>query len=149
MNDITKMVFQQSKVGPLDQDDRLGISLLNILWAMDGKRSVSDIAKEDAYDLQELTEKVQGLLAMGLIEASSAANKILDARIMDMIFKQMAHYTGPVAEILVHNCSKSLGHHPSTFPSHLLEEFLQLLSEEIQDEKEAEAFKQSIRDALG
>ena len=148
MKDITQMVFQQSRDGLLKNGSQLDISLLNILWAMDGQRSVADIAKEDAYDLNDLAAKVQGLLDMSLIEAATGANKILDAKTVDTIYKQMAHYAGPVAEILVENCANALGHPPSAFPVHQLEKLLNLLSQDLQDEKEAEAFKQSVLNVL-
>lgn len=149
MDDITKMVFQQSKDGPLKIGSQLDISLLNILWAMDGQRSVADIAQEDAYDLQELAEKVQGLIDMSLIEVISGADKIVDARIMEMIYKQLADYTGPVAEILVANCAKALGYPPTAFPARLLKNLLELLSQELHEEKDATEFKSSILKALG
>jgi predicted transcriptional regulator len=148
VNDITKMVFQQTKDGLAGKGSGLDITLLNIVLAMDGHRSVTEIAEEDSYDLKDLSEKVQTLLTMGVIEAATNANELLSDNVMEVISKQMANYTGPVANILVENCAKSLGHTTSMFPSYLLEKLLELLSAEIEEEKDAQAFRQSIRVAL-
>lgn len=148
MNDITKMVFQPTKDGMADKESGLDISLLNILLAMDGHRSVIEIAEEDNYELQDLSKKVQDLLTMGVIEAATNTKVFLRAGVMEVIFKQMANYTGPVADILVEKSVKSLGHTTSMFPSHLLEKLLELLSAEIEEDKDAQAFKQSVRAAL-
>ena len=148
MNDITKMVFQPTKDAMAGKESSLDITLLNIVLAMDGHRSVAEIAEEDNYELQDLSEKVQALLTMGVIEAATNANELLSDGVMEVIFKQMANYTGPVADILVENCAKSLGHTTSMFPSYLFEKLLELLSSEIEEDEDAQAFKQSVRAAL-
>ena len=130
------------------KESSLDITLLNIVLAMDGHRSVAEIAEEDNYELQDLSEKVQALLTMGVIEAATNANELLSDGVMEVIFKQMANYTGPVADILVENCAKSLGHTTSMFPSYLFEKLLELLSSEIEEDEDAQAFKQSVRAAL-
>jgi hypothetical protein len=85
---------------------------------------------------------------MGVIEAATNTEVFLRAGVMEVIFEQMANYTGPVADILVEKSVKSLGHTTSMFPSHLLEKLLELLSAEIEEDKDAQAFKQRVRAAL-
>jgi hypothetical protein len=62
------------------------ITSFNILFALDGKRSVQTIAEQDAFDLDDLTNRIKEFYDQGLIEpvmeeyiSHGRAKKLLDA----------------------------------------------------------------------
>lgn len=70
-------------------DYRSNIKTFNVLFALDGKRSVSAIAAQDAFDLDVLAVKVKALYDQGWIEpvvdsgiSRGQAKKLLDAIIL-------------------------------------------------------------------
>ncbi|MGD9006913.1 MAG: hypothetical protein PVG41_03275 [Desulfobacteraceae bacterium] len=66
------------------------IKSFNILFALDGKRSVQTIAEQDAFDLDDLTNRIKEFYDQGLIEpvmddsiSRGRAKKLLDAIIQN------------------------------------------------------------------
>ncbi len=65
------------------------VKTFNVLFALDGKRSVQTIAEQDSFDLDELINRIKGYYEQGLIEPATErmvsrghAKKILDAIIL-------------------------------------------------------------------
>lgn len=65
------------------------IRAFNVLFALDGKRSVETIAEQDAFDLDDLINRIKGYYDQGLIEpvmdeliSRGRAKKLLDAIIL-------------------------------------------------------------------
>ncbi len=86
--EIGKTIFRRSAHLSLSNyaDD---IKTFNILFALDGKRSVQEIVVQDAFDPDEMKAKIKGFYDQGLIEpvmddgiSRGKAKKILDAIIL-------------------------------------------------------------------
>lgn len=85
LEEIGKTFFKRSAQVNLS-DFRDDIKTFNILYGLDGKRSVQTIAEEDAFDPDELAIKMKELYEQGLIVPVEAggisrgnAKKVLDA----------------------------------------------------------------------
>ncbi len=88
LEEIGKTIFKRSAHLNLSNysDD---IKSFNILFALDGKRSVETIAVQDAFDPEELKAKMKGFYDLGLIQpvmdkgiSRGRAKKLLDAIIL-------------------------------------------------------------------
>ncbi len=141
--DFAQVVFKLSEHVNLS-DHHLDLTLQNVAWAMDGKRSLDVIAREDRYNLEDLIEKANHLMELGIIEAHQTSQAIIDQEFILMLSKQLSKSLGPVTDILIADTAKSLGHPLTNFPSHKLAHFVDLLSQEIQGHEELTDFKQTI-----
>ncbi len=88
LEEIGKTIFKRSAHLSLSNyaDD---IKTFNILFALDGKRSVQQIVVQDAFDPDEMIAQIKGFYDQGLIEpvmddgiSRGKAKKILDAIIL-------------------------------------------------------------------
>lgn len=88
LEEIGKTIFKRSaRVNLSDYSD--DIKTFNVLFALDGQRSVQEIADQDAFDVEELKARLKAFYDSGLIEPIPAdgisrgrAKKILDAIIL-------------------------------------------------------------------
>jgi hypothetical protein len=139
-DDLSKVVFKRVEhVNPSDYN--LDLVILNIAWAMDGKRPLSVIAQEDHYDLKDLLEKATQLLELGVIEVSQSDQSVIDQEFVDILAGQLSKYLGPISTILIADTAKGLGYPLSHFPTHKLKHFIDLLAEKIQRQADKVAFR--------
>jgi hypothetical protein len=76
-----KLIFQRKSLENLKRV-KLDLRTFNVLMAIDGKRSVADIISDDIYDPTFLNEKIQLLLSLGLIEATSKTEKNTNTNVL-------------------------------------------------------------------
>lgn len=67
LEEIEPKAFKRSSSSNLS-DNADDIQTINILYALDGKRSVLKISSEKGYDLDEFKAGIESLYAQGLIE---------------------------------------------------------------------------------
>ncbi len=125
-------------------DLSLDIKMTNIFWAMDGSRDLKTVAREDAYDLEELAANVQNLVDMGALEANQVLAGFVDKKILDLLTQNLSQAVGPVASILVEDTISDMGHSLSSLPNHKLEQLVNQLAREIGDENSSDSFKSSM-----
>ena len=141
--DYSHTVFKLTARANLTDYD-LDVSLLNVAWAMDGKRSLSVVAEEDRYDLEDLIRKVQRLLALGVIEVSQGTRASVDRGFIDFLCGQLSKSLGPIADFLIADTANDLGHPVTDFPVHKLTALINLLAQEIGRQEDAIAFKNAM-----
>lgn len=125
-------------------DFNLNVQMLNVAWAMDGKRSLGDVAREDHYDLKDLTKKVDHLLALGVLEVNKSSQSTIDQEFIKFLTAQLSKELGPVSDILIADAAKALGHPMTHFPVHELPSLINLLSQEFRGQDDAVAFKRTM-----
>ena len=89
LENIGTTIFKRSESLSLS-DYSSDITTFNILFALDGKRTVKTIAEQDAFDQDELINKLKGFSDQGLIQpvaddgviSRGRAKKLLDAIIL-------------------------------------------------------------------
>lgn len=143
LQELSEMTFIQSKnvnISDLSRD----IKLLNVVWAMDGSRDLKTVAREDAYDLEELATNVQNLVTLGALEVNQALAGIVDKEFFDILTQNLSQAIGPMADILVEDTISDMGHSISSFPINKLEKLVNQLAQEIQDENSSKSFKNSM-----
>ena len=140
---LSEMTFKQSENVNIS-DLSLSVKMLNIFWAMDGTRDFKTVAREDAYDLEELAANVQTLMGMGLLEANQVMPGFVDKQTLDILTQNLSRAIGPVADILVEDAISDLGFSLSSLPNHKLEQLVDHLAREIGDVESSERFKSSI-----
>jgi methyl coenzyme M reductase beta subunit len=141
--DISALIFK-----PVVRDDLGNFSLdghmLSVLMALDGKKTLGQIAQQANLNMATIREAVGKLLDLKLIEIVVIATQLLDHDFISYLISEMSIAIGPLGEVIVEDGLEDLGFNKATFPTHRVAELVNLLAQEIQrDEKRAE-FKQRM-----
>jgi hypothetical protein len=143
LEELLELTFKQSeKVNAPDLS--LDIKMSNIFWAMDGSRNLKTIAREDAYDLEELAASVLTLMKMGALEADQPLAGKVDKKTFDILTQNLTQAIGPMAGILIEDTISDMGHSLSSLPNHKLGQLVNQLAMEIQDDESSARFKSSM-----
>jgi len=141
--EISFMVFRR-----VSRDDAGEFSLdgqmLGVLMELDGRKSVSVVAKNAALSMGVMRRAVSKLLELNLIEPVEEAISRLDEDFFDYLKSQLALAIGPIAEVIIEDVVADLGHSLSQFPSYRAAELIDLISREIQREEKRNSFKQNM-----
>jgi len=142
-DDLSQTVFKR-----IDQTDvsdhNLDVGMKNVLWAIDGQKSLGTIAKEDRYDLNDLTQKTRELLQLGLIQVARASDTSIDREFVDFLTDQLSYHLGPVSAMIIDEVAKGIGNPILDFPLHNLRRLIDKLAMEIQGEEDTRIFKSKM-----
>ena len=99
--EIGKSIFKRSDSVNMS-DFRSDIKTFNILFALDGKRSVKTIATEDNFDIDELSSKLKELHDQGLIEraAENVISRGRSKKLLDAIILKRSRGVGAIAKAI-------------------------------------------------
>ncbi len=148
LQELSEMTFKQSENANISALS-LDIKMTNIFWSMDGSRDFKTVAREDAYDLEELAAGVQTLVTMGALEVDRVLAGNVDKGTLDILTQNLSQAIGPMAEILVEDTISDMGHSLSSLPNHKLEQLVNQLALEIRDKESSESFKSSMAHFIG
>jgi hypothetical protein len=141
--DITALVFK-----PAVRDDLGNFSLdghmLSVLMALDGKKTLGQIAQNAGLNMATMREAVGNLSALKLIEIVESTRHVLDQDFIAYLISEMSLAIGPLGEVIVEDGLDDLGFDRSNFPIHRTAELVNLLAQEIQREEKRNDFKQSM-----
>ena len=76
------------------------IQSFNILFALDGNRSVETIAIQDAFDLDDLISKVKEFYDQGLIEPAEDVSRGVAKKLLDAIILKRSRGVGAIAKTI-------------------------------------------------
>lgn len=121
----------------------------NILMAIDGKRSVETIAKEDHYEIGDLSRVLEQLVITGAIapvevEYSDSMRDVFFTQLED----ELSRIMGPVSSIIVQENVGQLGSDRTNFPMNRAGELVQLISRNIPDNHQQQAFVNRMTEVL-
>ena len=145
MEEIRNQVYSRVE-GDVQQHD---MRTFNILMAIDGKRSVETIAREDHYELEDLVRVVQELAINGSIKPVEAdySDSIRDT-FFTQLEEELSRIMGPVSSIIVQENVGQLGSDRSNFPMSRAGELVQLISRNIPDNSQSQAFVTRMTEVL-
>jgi len=99
--EIGKTIFKRSDSVNMS-DFRSDIKTFNILFALDGRRSVQTIATEDNFDIDELSNKLKEFYDRGLIEraADNVISRGRSKKLLDAIILKRSRGVGAIAKAI-------------------------------------------------
>lgn len=134
----SEMVFRHSENADLTQTP-VDLEASNVFWAIDGERSLGDIASEGNYIFSRLLEVVQRLVSRDLVEASSTKSRVVSKELMTYVSDRLSKEIGPMSDILIAETAEELGYEVSYFPTFKLPELVNRLALEIGDTEKSES----------
>ena len=141
--DISALVFK-----PVVRDDLGNFSLdghmLSLLMALDGKRTLGQIAQQAGLNMATMREATSKLFQLKLIESVESAGSFLDQDFISFLISELSIAIGPLGEVIVEDGLEDLGFTKTTFPKHRAAELVNLLAQEIQRDEKRTEFKQNM-----
>ena len=142
-DDLSQIVYKR-----LEQKNpsaiKLDIAMQNVLWAIDGNKTLESIAREGHYDLNELKRKTEILLQQGLIQITKTSDNVIDSEFIGFIANQLSYHLGPISRVVIEDVANDIGDPITYFPVHKLKQLFNLLAMEIQSEENTIVFKKSL-----
>jgi DNA-binding Lrp family transcriptional regulator len=118
-----------------------------VLTQVNGNQTVEEIANKAAMQLAEVTTILENLFNLGLIELFSAEKKeenVLGQKFFENMENMLIKIIGPVAPFVIDDVLQETGLNKSKFPSEKVAEFVELISDEIQDEQKKIQFQSEM-----
>lgn len=141
--DISALVFK-----PVVRDDLGNFSLdghmLTVLMALDGKKTLGQVAQNSSLNMATLREAAGKLADLKLIELIQGGGHFIDQDFMSYLISEMSLAIGPLGEVIVEDGLEDLGFSKTNVPTHRAAELINLLAREIQREEKRTAFKQNM-----
>ena len=141
--DISALVFK-----PVVRDDLGNFSLdghmLSVLMALDGKRTLGQIAQQAGLNMATMREATSKLVELKLIESVEMVASVLDQDFLSYLISELSLAIGPLGEVIVEDGLDELGFKKTNFPAHRAAELINLLAQEIQRDEKRTEFKQNM-----
>ncbi len=143
LKDLSTMIFKRS--GEISIPDlSKNMKLWNIAWAMDGLRDLAAIAREDGYDLRDLSDQVSKLIDMGaLVSVEPELEPVSSDSIQDLT-RQLSQAIGPVAEIIVAKEIEGLGFNATYLSGQNFNLLVDRLTQKIEDPEKRRIFVEGL-----
>ena len=122
----------------------LDSNMLRVLMELDGKQSLSEIAKKINVDMSAIRKVMSKLLQLKLVEPVKVTVSMLDEDFFEYLQAQLSLALGPIAEVLIEDAQNDLGHQRTRFPSSRAAELVDFVAREIQREEKMAQFKHDM-----
>jgi hypothetical protein len=137
-------VYYRKVIRRDDQEVSLDADMIRLLIAIDGKKSLYQIAEELDMESAVFKKTVSKLLQQGLIEPIRRDIPILDETFLAALKINLSKAIGPMAEILIEEVSSEMRLNTSAIPVQQAAELITHLSLEVPDEDDRMRFKKSM-----
>ncbi len=141
--DISPLVFQLS-VKNEPGEVTLDKEMLAVIQELDGRKTISMVAKNMGLELEKLKEIIAKLLTNGIIALVSQSMVMMKEDFFIYLTDQLSLATGPMAEVLIDEALATLGYNLTNFPKHRVQELIDLLAPRIFREEKRAIFKQNL-----
>ena len=118
--------------------------MLKILMTLDGTSNLATISQKTAISLQNVSEAISQLQNLKLVTKTRGGAGYLDESFFNFILTHLSVAVGPVAEILIDDAIKDLGHEAESFPTEKTADLVLALSKEIQREDKKLDFQRKM-----
>jgi hypothetical protein len=123
---------------------KIDIRLKNVYWAIDGVRTLGDIASEGMYEPKALLDMIEKLVDLGFVIIAQGNSETMDRGFFDFLTDLLAKEIGPMGEIVLEDALGNLGFGINNFPDSSLPKLIDRLALEIGDARKAAVFKNTI-----
>ena len=140
-SEISSTVFKRivrDDIGEFSLDHQM----LTVFMELDGKAPLSTVAQKVGLNMSTMREVIAKLMQNGLVEKMDKEIVTLDKDFFDYLVSHLSLALGPIAQVLIEDEVRNLGHELSGFPGHRVAELVDNLAQEIRrKEKKAVFFK--------
>ena len=118
--------------------------MLKIFMMLDGTANLAAVAQKATMPLKTAADAIAQLQNLKLVAMTSNGIAKLDASFFDFLKTQLSVAVGPVAEILIDDAIKDLGHQTESFPVIKVADLVLALAKDIQREDKKIEFQRKM-----
>ncbi len=141
--EIAHMVFKHAPSQELSQF-KCTSHMLTLLVHLDGKLNLTAAAKKAGLSIKDAVAAATELAAIKAIEITQNGNGYLGKDFITYLAGQLSTAVGPIAEILIEDAAKDLGHTLESVPVFKAADLVEILARDIKKEDKRVAFKQNM-----
>jgi len=123
-------------------------NMLELFLAVDGKKSVFEIAQEIPMDPEQFKANFLKLVKLGLIEKVEAVEEFVPGEFVENMRRVVIGLIGPLGDILVEDTAKEMGVDTHRIPISTLPHFITILAREIPSTKQSNAFRETMLEEM-
>lgn len=146
-NNILSMVFESAVKGDIGEFSLDG-NMLRVLMQMDGKKTLSEVARSLRMEPGLLKKTIKHLYQNKLIRRVEKTIAVIDAEFMDYLQGQLSRSVGPIAEILIEDEIADMAAEAAKLPVSRAAELVELLARQIPREEKRVAFQKAMIDKI-
>ena len=143
MSDLKKMVYRKTNRST-SKSYEVDSHMLDLLIAIDGKKSVHQVAREVKMPSSVFKTTFLKLAKMGLIKLVEAKEPTANETFMESMSELLTDLMGPLGGVLIDDTAEAMGFDANHIPLSRLGNFIENLSREIPHEKQRNAFKEKM-----
>ena len=140
---ISDIIFRAA-VGEDLGNFSLDSNMLSVLMALDGRKSVKEVAVQSGLTNDAIRDVLSKLLQLKLVEAVENKIPILDEDFLVYLEDQFSLAIGPIAGVIIEDEMKAMGYSQNAFPGNRAAELIDILAREIQRNEKKSQFKQAM-----
>jgi hypothetical protein len=140
---MAHMVFIQAIPNELSQFNCTS-HMLMVLIHLDGRLNLTAVAKKAGLPIKDAVNAAAQLSAINIIETTSNGSGHLNADFVNYMKNQLSMVVGPIAEILIEDAAKDLGHTIEAFPAFQAADLVEILAKDINQKDKRITFKQNM-----
>ncbi|MFH0785472.1 MAG: hypothetical protein V2B20_26455 [Pseudomonadota bacterium] len=141
--EMAQMIFKQSIPDGLFEF-KCNTHMLKVLLVLNGTDNPAAISKKTGLPPKAVSDALLQLLNLQLVTAVQENGIFLDRSFLDFLQAQFSAAIGPVAEFIIEETIKDLGHHVDSFPKTKAADLIMALAKDIQREDKKLIFKQNM-----
>ena len=138
-SEISSTVFKRivrDDIGEFPLDHQM----LTVFMELDGKTPLSTVAQKVGLNMSTMREVIAKLMQNGLVEKVDKEIVTLDKDFFDYLVSHLLLALGPIAQVLIEDEVRNLGHEISRFPGHRVAELVDNLAQEIRRKEKKAVF---------
>ena len=128
--DISTMVFK-TEIKSESSSVSLDINTLRVLTKLDGKQQLALIAQKLGMNMTTIRAAISRLMELKLVQTVEENIPMLDSNFFDFLTDWLSLTIGPIAQIMVADAVREIGHGAPQIPKSRGAELIELLARQI------------------
>lgn len=128
--DISTMVFK-TEIKSESSSVSLDINTLRVLTKLDGKQQLALIAQKLGMNMTTIRAAISRLIELKLVQTVEENIPMLDSNFFDFLTDWLSLTIGPIAQIMVADAVREIGHGAPQIPKSRGAELIELLARQI------------------
>ena len=128
--DISTMVFK-TEIKSESSSVSLDINTLQVLTKLDGRQQLGLIAQKLGMNMTTIRAAISRLVELKLVQAVEENIPMLDSNFFDFLTDWLSLTIGPIAQIMVDDAVREIGHGAPQIPKSRGAELIELLARQI------------------
>lgn len=128
--DISTMVFK-TEIKSESSSVSLDINTLRVLTKLDGKQQLALIAQKLGMNMTTIRAAISRLMELKLVQTVEENIPMLDSNFFDFLTDWLSLTIGPIAQIMVDDAVREIGHGAPQIPKSRGAELIELLARQI------------------